>query len=371
MVCAGRGGQDNSPCQLRLFHGPAAHAAVIFAVEMGIHSRGRRTRSFFSGQVHRATGTRHSGQVQPKSLRTACIRRPRRKTRAGLASARGMASNLFAIELTRSRHHMCLMKGCNVRMQRAPLSLLLLLLHYVVSTSAFAQAGYDPPEDVDADTVLGFIAIAGAAVGYWFWKRRSRTDTRSQAAELPRAPAPLRPTAPEESRIQETSGVGTTSGSVFISYRRGDAGDVVGRIYDRLVDRFGRSHVFKDVDSIPLGVDFRQQLSESVGGCRIFLAIISRGWLQQSDGERRIDQSNDFVRIEIEAALQRSIPVIPVLVQGASLPSEQELPDSLRELAYRNATVVRADPDFQADIARLMDGIAFHLRSTPAGVNRS
>jgi hypothetical protein len=158
---------------------------------------------------------------------------------------------------------------------------------------------------------------------------------------------------------------------VFISYRRGDAGDVVGRIYDRLVDRFGKSHVFKDVDSIPLGVDFRQQLSESVGGCRIFLAIISRGWLQQSDGERRIDQSNDFVRIEIEAALQRSIPVIPVLVQGASLPSEQELPDSLRELAYRNATVVRADPDFQADIARLIDGIAFHLRSTPAAVTRS
>jgi hypothetical protein len=151
------------------------------------------------------------------------------------------------------------------------------------------------------------------------------------------------------------------AGAVFISYRRGDAGDVVGRIYDRLVERFGRTHVFKDVDSIPLGVDFRKHLTDSVGKCRVFLAVISRGWLQQADGERRLDQANDFVRIEMEAALQRNIPVIPVLVQGAALPDEKDLPPSLRDFAYRNATVVRADPDFHADIARLMDGIAFHL----------
>ncbi len=237
---------------------------------------------------------------------------------------------------------------------------------------ALGQGAYPAPsDDIDSDTVLGFIVIAAAAIGYWQWKRRRRSDTQSGAAaqqSLPRPTAP--PTRSREAFFPDTTrdsqaapwrDMSETTESVFISYRRGDAGDVVGRIYDRLVERFGKPHVFKDVDSIPLGVDFRKHLSDSVGKCSVLLAIISRGWLQQADGERRIDQSNDFVRIEMEAALQRNIPVIPVLVQGASLPSESELPHTLRELAYRNATVVRPDPDFHGDIARLLDGIAFHL----------
>jgi hypothetical protein len=223
-----------------------------------------------------------------------------------------------------------------------------------------------PPDEIDSETVLGFIVILIAGVGYWLWKRSRRGDTQSGSARAQQAPPQAQNVRPEPRQDAQTGAWGSDgapAGAVFISYRRGDAGDVVGRIYDRLVDRFGRTHVFKDVDSIPLGVDFRKHLSDSVGKCRVFLAVISRGWLQQSDGERRIDQPNDFVRIEMEAALSRNIPVIPVLVQGAALPGEQELPPSLRELAYRNATVVRADPDFHADIARLMDGIAFHLQS--------
>jgi hypothetical protein len=234
-----------------------------------------------------------------------------------------------------------------------------------VSGAAFAQMPEyaPPPDEIDSETILGFIVIVIAAVGYWLWKRSKRSGAQSAAAQ----PQPVvhdTPTpapAPGPSRRPDQ-----VEGSVFISYRRGDAGDVVGRIYDRLIDRFGKTHVFKDVDSIPLGVDFRKHLSDSVGQCRVFLAVISRGWVQQSDGVRRLDQANDFVRIEMEAALQRNIPVIPVLVQGAALPEEKELPPTLRDLAYRNATVVRADPDFHADIARLMDGIAFHLQSRPA-----
>lgn len=236
---------------------------------------------------------------------------------------------------------------------------------------AWAQMGPAPSEDVDPETALGFVIIVAAAIGYWLWKRRRRNATLAQVARQQPMQAPVLPPPPQQYRTQEVTPSGPaaswpeargTTGSVFISYRRGDAGDVVGRIYDRLVDRFGKQYVFKDVDSIPLGVDFRKHLSDSVGQCKVFLAIISRGWVQQADGERRIEQGNDFVRIEIEAALHRNIPVIPVLVQGASLPAENELPPSLRELAYRNATPVRADPDFQADIARLMDGIAYHLR---------
>ena len=167
--------------------------------------------------------------------------------------------------------------------------------------------------ELDSDTVVGFITIAVAAVIYWIWKKR-RPDaqsnvSRQQAFTMP-TPAPTAPSA--QTPVRERTREPGEAGSVFISYRRGDAGDVVGRIYDRLVNEFGKPRVFKDVDSIPLGVDFRKHLSDSVGKCRVFLAIISRGWVQQGDGVRRLDQPNDFVRIEMEAALHRNIPVIPL-----------------------------------------------------------
>jgi hypothetical protein len=255
-------------------------------------------------------------------------------------------------------------------MQTAALSFVLLVVQWLFSTPVLGQAAFEPaPDELDADEVLGLIVLVAAGIGYWLWKKRKSVSEDSVIVATKASEKKER--QPEPQPIPHPVNGGEAYGSVFISYRRGDAGDVVGRIYDRLVDRFGRAHVFKDVDSIPLGVDFRKHLSESVGECRILLAIISRGWLQQSDGERRVDQTNDFVRIEIEAALQRNIPVIPVLVQGASLPSAQELPESLCELAYRNATVVRADPDFQADIVRLMDGISFHLASTPGQAKRA
>jgi formylglycine-generating enzyme required for sulfatase activity len=146
---------------------------------------------------------------------------------------------------------------------------------------------------------------------------------------------------------------------VFINYRREDSADVTGRISDRLAARFGADNVFKDVDSIPLGTDYRQYLTRAVGGCDVFLAIIGRDWLQIADdaGQRRLDDLGDFVRIEIEAALQRNIAVIPVLVRGAPIPAAKELPPSLRDLAYRNGIAVRADPDFRHDMDRLIGQI--------------
>lgn len=146
---------------------------------------------------------------------------------------------------------------------------------------------------------------------------------------------------------------------IFISYRRSDSADVTGRIYDKLIAKFGKENIFKDVDSIPLGLDFRDILDRSVSNCNIFLAIIGTRWLdaKTSDGERRIDNSGDFVRIEIESALQRKIPVIPVLVQSAAVPSSTELPKAIRSLAFRNAIPVRSDPDFHTDMDRLIRGI--------------
>jgi hypothetical protein len=147
--------------------------------------------------------------------------------------------------------------------------------------------------------------------------------------------------------------------AIFISYRRTDSADVAGRIYDRLVGKFGKSLIFKDVDSIPLGFDFKEYLGRHVGECDVLLAIIGDRWLDTHDssGRRRLDDPTDFVRIEIESALDRNIPVIPLMVRGASMPREEDLPPSLRKLVYRNGIPIRSDPDFHRDMDRLISAL--------------
>ena len=143
---------------------------------------------------------------------------------------------------------------------------------------------------------------------------------------------------------------------IFISYRRSDSADVMGRIVDRLELDFGEEKIFKDVDDIEAGVDFRQSIANAVQACDVVLAIIGDKWLEVRDGEsgqRRIDKPNDFVRVELETALKRDIRVIPVLVRGTVMPSADQLPESLKALAFRNAIKVRPDPDFSTDIDRL------------------
>jgi len=147
-----------------------------------------------------------------------------------------------------------------------------------------------------------------------------------------------------------------TMSKFLISYRREDSADVTGRIYDRLVQQFGRAVVIKDVDSIPLGVDFRTYLDAQVAKCDVFLAVIGRNWMKAKGrkGKSRLEDPGDFVRIEIESALKRRIPVIPVLVQGAKIPEAERLPASIQALSYWNGIGVRPDPDFHKDMDRLI-----------------
>jgi formylglycine-generating enzyme required for sulfatase activity len=142
---------------------------------------------------------------------------------------------------------------------------------------------------------------------------------------------------------------------ILISYRREDSADVTGRIYDRLIQVFPQS-VFRDVDSIPLGLDFRTYLDEQVAKCDVFLAVIGRDWMKAKGrkGKSRLEDPGDFVRVEIESALKREIPVIPVLVQGAAIPKAERLPASIQDLSYRNGIAVRPDPDFHKDMDRLI-----------------
>ncbi len=115
---------------------------------------------------------------------------------------------------------------------------------------------------------------------------------------------------------------------IFISYRRSDSPDATGRIYDRLVTEFGKAQVFKDVDSIPLGRDFRGHLNDIVGNCGVMLAIVGPRWTEARNpaGQRRLEDPDDFVRLELETALARDIPVVPVLVGHAPLPVGSDLP---------------------------------------------
>jgi hypothetical protein len=165
---------------------------------------------------------------------------------------------------------------------------------------------------------------------------------------------------------------------VFISYRRTDSATFSGRIYDRLAAKFGRKEIFKDVDDIPPGVNFADYIQTALRQCSVALAVIGPRWLGAStaDGARRLDDTGDFVRLEIETALGLGLIVIPVLVEDARMPSAAELPEALRPLALINAVGVRNDPDFSRDMERLIAAVdraksqrrPSFVRSKPAAV---
>lgn len=153
--------------------------------------------------------------------------------------------------------------------------------------------------------------------------------------------------------------------NIFICYRRADSDHISGRIYDRLSQHFGENAIFKDVDSVPLGVDFRFFIDDVISKCQILLVIIGDQWISitDNDGVRRIENTKDYVRLEIESALKRNIPIIPLLVGKATIPAENDLPIGLKELAFRNGTSIRPDPDFHNDISRLITSLELHLRN--------
>ncbi len=147
---------------------------------------------------------------------------------------------------------------------------------------------------------------------------------------------------------------------IFISYRRQDSALMTGRIYDRLENIFGGNRVFRDIDDISAGEDFRAKLAKEIDQSDILLIIIGPKWenITDSNGNRRLNDPNDFVRLEVEAGLKRTDKiVIPVLVENAQMPNSATLPESLRELCYRNAINVRQDPDFNHDMQKLVGEI--------------
>ena len=142
---------------------------------------------------------------------------------------------------------------------------------------------------------------------------------------------------------------------IFLSYRRDDSDHQTGRIRDRLSREFGNDAIFMDVDGIPLGVNFAERINEEIGQSDVLVTIIGNRWLALSDdkGARRLDNPADAVRIEISSALKRNIPIIPILLDGAKVPSVDVLPEDIKELAYRNGLDVRF-VSFHKDVDRLV-----------------
>ena len=131
-----------------------------------------------------------------------------------------------------------------------------------------------------------------------------------------------------------------------------------GRIFDRLAAHYGKHSVFMDVDNIPIGVDFRAHIGETLRRTDIVLAVIGAGWMgARDDGEARIREESDPVRVEIETALARGAPIIPVLVDGAKMPDAAALPQSFGTFAFLNAAEVATGRDFDGQIGRLIAAI--------------
>lgn len=148
------------------------------------------------------------------------------------------------------------------------------------------------------------------------------------------------------------------SGGLFINYRRDDSAGWAGRLYDRAVTLLGSDRLFVDVETIAPGEDFAEAIEEILDRVETVLVVIGPRWLEVRDGEgrRRIEDPEDYVRREIEGALVRELRVVPVLVGGAAMPSEQELPEKIRALARRNSLALR-DTHFVGDVDRLLDVI--------------
>jgi len=157
------------------------------------------------------------------------------------------------------------------------------------------------------------------------------------------------------------------AGGIFISYRRDDAKHAAGRLVDRLAKTYARSQLFMDVDGIEPGLDFERVLSEKVEACDVLLAVIGPGWLDAKDsaGTRRLDKPDDFVRIEIAAALARDVRVIPLLVDGARMPTADQLPEPLKQLARRQATRL-AHEQFGSDTDTLIANLTRLVAPIPS-----
>jgi TIR domain len=142
---------------------------------------------------------------------------------------------------------------------------------------------------------------------------------------------------------------------IFLSYRRSDSAGDAGRLYERLASRYEAERVFQDIDTIEPGADLAELINGTVEACDVMLVVIGRRWLETEElsGRRRIDEPRDFVHLEIKAALDRGVPILPVLIQGADPLNYQELPEDIALLAQRQPANI-TDNRWHDDVDQLI-----------------
>ena len=155
---------------------------------------------------------------------------------------------------------------------------------------------------------------------------------------------------------------------IFISYRRDDSAASAGRLYDRLVDHFGKQQVFRDLDAIAPGAEFAKVIEARISQSKVLIAVIGKDWLnaKNEQGQRRLDAPNDLVRAEIREALNQKKWVIPVLVEGASIPNAPALPSDIAALAQRSAIKI-SESRFNYDAGELIKAIKAVVSTPPDG----
>jgi hypothetical protein len=141
---------------------------------------------------------------------------------------------------------------------------------------------------------------------------------------------------------------------------------MAGRICDQLKARFGENSVYMDIDNIPVGIDFWEHINTALDQAEVLIAVVGPKWLgTRRNGRPRIMEDHDFVRTEVEVALQRGIRVVPVLVDGAAMPDRKDLPESMKSFTYRNAASVDAGVDFHQHVERLARSIEPFIEGEP------
>jgi len=153
---------------------------------------------------------------------------------------------------------------------------------------------------------------------------------------------------------------------IFISYRRDESAGYAGRIAERFIEHFGEDRVFRDVDSVEAGLDFEEAIKSAVDSSGVLIAVIGKNWLTATDaaGRKRLENPDDYLRMEIATALQRNTRVIPLLVQGASMPSAEQLPEDLASLTHRNAFELH-DSSWNEELRRLITTLDKVLEPRP------
>jgi len=137
---------------------------------------------------------------------------------------------------------------------------------------------------------------------------------------------------------------------MFMSYRRKDTAAIARRVYDILEKEFRRGSVFMDIDTIAGGEDFRVRLEASLQKCHVLLALIGPRWME----DKRLHNPDDFVRLEIERALNRGLPVVPLLIDGANMPTVDDVPSSIAPLTQQNALFIESGQGFLDQMDRLV-----------------